>query len=82
MQTVSRYERIPDLFAWSTIGDFQGHLNGIEDEAAPDTDMASHVHGHVSFPSRNKYSELLEQNRQLHEKDYRAVQDGRNVDPL
>ena len=82
VQTVSGYERIPDFLARSTVGDFKGHLNRIEDEAAPDTYEASYVHGHISFAGRNKYPELLEQNRKLHEKDYWAVQDSRDVDPL
>lgn len=59
MEAVSWDEGVPNFLSRSTVGNFERHLNRVEDETAPDTDVGPNVHWHVPVPSRDKYAEIL-----------------------
>ena len=78
----SRHQGVPNLLSWCTYSDLKDRLDEIKYKVTPDTDVNSNVNEHVTFTSGRKDSKILKQDREFDEEDNKAIDDGRNIDPL
>ena len=68
-----RHQWVPDLFTWAAHDNLKDGIHQIEYKTAPDADVDSNEHEHITFPIGDENPKVLEENGELDEEDHRRV---------
>lgn len=78
----SCHQRVPDLLAWITYRDPKHGRDQIEYQVAPDAEVDPNIDEHVAFSGGCEDAKVLKQDREFDEEYNKAVDSGRDIDPL